>query len=212
MINMKNQTETAKLPDGEEAVPNEPSVASLMAMLIEIQRGNQEVSREQLKQTKNRNNAQPPLISVYNPQGEKDFPMPKLEREVLMPWSERPGIHTLTWEEVELMNMIRPGEYVVELLDGTPVQVCVLGTKNTITGKLERIAFMGERDPESNQYSTLFSKERRNAFPAIPAFLKQILDQQPEADYSGVLTMKERARRVALPVDHKDRLPVSVGE
>lgn len=201
-----------KLPANEEAVPNDPTTSTLLAMMIEMQRGNQEVQREQLKQTRNKNNARAPEVSVYNPQGQKDYPMPELACEVLMPWPLRPTQHGLTYEEVELMNRIKPGEYVLELLDGTMVQACILGTKNTITGKIERLAFMGQRDDESGHYSTLYSKERRNAFPSMVATLKQILGQMPGVDYSDVLSMKERAARVKLPAADPKHLPVSVGE
>lgn len=179
---------------------------------LEAQKTSQEVQRAQLKQTRKRSNEQGPDASVYNPRGQKDYPMPDLACEVLMPWPLRPGfMHGLTREEVLLMNMVRPGEYVLELLDGTPVQCCVLGTKNSITGKIERLAFMGQRDAESNTYSTLFSKERRTSFPSMVNTLKQILDQQG-VDYSDVMSMKEELARIKLPETDPKHLPISVGE
>ncbi len=203
-----------KLPAGEEAVPNEPTVAQLMAMLIEMRKGDQDIQNRSLKQTASKNNARAPEISVYNPQGQKDYPMPVLQCEVLMPWPLRASDMNggLTYEEVELMNKIKPGEYVLELLDGTAVQCCVLGTKNTITGKIERLAFMGQFDAEARNYSTLFSKERRNIMPSMVSTLKQVIDQMPDASYEDVLSMKERTRRTHLPADDPKHLPVSVGE
>ncbi len=202
------------LPKGEEAVPNTPDVATLMAKLIEIQAAAQTVQTEQLRQTRQKNNARAPEISVFNPQGQKDYPMPVLQCEVLMPWPLRASDMNggLTYEEVELMNKIKPGEYVLELLDGTAVQCCVLGTKNSISGKIERLAFMGQFDAEARNYSTLFSKERRNIMPSMVNTLKQIIDQMPDANYDDVMSMKERTRRTHLPASDPKHLPVSVGE
>lgn len=210
---MTEKTKVPALPAGEEAVPNTPDVAALMAKLIEIQAAGHVIQREQLKQTRKPSNARPPEISVYNPRGQKDYPMPSLKCEVLMPWPLRQGDGNggLTREEVELMNLIEPGEYIVSLLDGTEATCNVLGTRNINTRKVERLAFMGARDDQSGHYSTLYSKERRNAFPSMVATLKEILAQQG-VDTSTVMTMKEEMRRIALPVDDPKHLAVSQGD
>lgn len=208
------------LPANEVAEPNEPTTRELLAMLIAMRQGDHDIAREQLKQTRKPSLQRPHEISEFNPRGQKDFPMPDLKCEVLMPWPLRKGfLHGLTREEVELMNLIEPGEYVISLLDGTQVQCCVLGTRNTISRKVERLAFMGTRDEESGHYSTLYSKDRRNAFPSMVATLREILDQkdiergnEAGVSYAHIMTMKEEHRRIALPTGHKDHLAVSVGE
>lgn len=227
MSNEKIIKKPADLPDDEIAEPkNDPTTRELLAMLIQMRQTDHEherkqldLQREQLKQTRKKSNDVGPDRSVFNPRGQKDYPMPDLKCEVLMPWPLRKGfMHGLTREEVELMNLIEPGEYVISLLDGTDVQCCVLGTRNTLTRKVERLAFMGTRDEESGHYSTLYSKERRNAFPSMVATLREILDQKGTS-YAHIMTMKEENRRIALPpfladgkTPNPDHLSVSQGE
>ncbi len=201
-----------KLPDNEMAIPNTPAVERLLAMMVEANIAANKVQNEQLRQTRKKSNDFSPEISEYNPRGQKDFPMPDLKCEVLMPWPLRKGFqHGLTREEVELMNLIEPGEYVISLLDGTEVTCSVLGTKNTVTRKIERLAFMGAYDVEANLYATLYTKERRTSFPSMVFTLREILEQKG-IDHAKVMTMKEEKRRIALPVEHELHLAVSVGE
>ena len=198
----------------EQTVPEaaEPTMKELMAMLLESRKVDQDLNRQSLKQSKPPSNKRAPEISVFNPQGQKDYPMPDLAFDVLAPWPMMKGrYHPLTIEEVRLMNMVKPGDVIIELTDDTTVHCSIIATKNMTSGKIERIAFMGARDPDTNGYSTLFSKERRHLMPSMLKFLKQVLDQQG-ADYSGVPTIAQIAQRIALPVDHPEHLPVSVGE
>lgn len=201
--------------DAEQTVPAdaEPTMAQLLALILDTRKGDQQIQREQLKQTRQKNNLQPPNISAFNPRGEKDYPMPHLAFDVLAPWPMQKGkYHPLTVEEVTLMNRVQaPSEVVIDLRDDTTVRCSIIATKNSATGKIERIAFMGARDSESNQYVTLYSKERRHEMPTMVPFLHQVLDQQG-IDYSDVLTMKELHQRIALPSDHPQYLPVSIGE
>lgn len=190
----------------------EPTMKDLMAMFLQTRLADQEISRAQLKQTKPPSNKQAPGISEFNPQGEKDYPMPALAFDVLAPWPMQKGrFHPLTVEEVTLMNRVTPGEVLLELTDDTTVPCSIIATKNATTGKIERLALMGARDPDSNSYGTLFSKERRHLIPSMVKVLHQILDQQGTS-YDDVLTMAQIKRRIALPADDPQRLLVSVGE
>lgn len=200
--------------DSEQAVPAdaEPTLRDLFAVFLETRKDDQHIAREQLKQTKPRSLARGPELSVFNPQGQKDFPMPPLAFDVLAPWPMSKGqYHPLTVEEVQLMNQVRPGDVTFELTDETTVRCSIIATKNSTSGKIERIAFMGARDSDSNTYSTLFSKERRHLMPTMVKMLHQVLDQQG-TDYSDVLTMKQIHTRIALPSDDPQHLAVSVGE
>lgn len=208
------KTGKPELPDGEVAEPNEPTTRELLAMLIDMRRGDQKIATESLRQTRQKSNTRSPEISACNPRGEKDYPTQPLAFEVLMPWQVPKGSSAnngLDREEIELMNRIKTGDYWLNLLDGGRSQCCIIGTKNQNSGKLERIALMGARDEDSRQYATLYNKERRGSMPTIKDTLHQILRQQ-KCDYSDIMTMEEEMERIALPADDPRYLPVSVGE
>lgn len=175
------------------------------------QRESNRLAAEQAKQTR-QPNKRGPEISVFNPQGNKDYPMPELAFDVLAPWPMSKGkFHPLTVEEVKLMNRVKPGEVKLSLLDDTTVPCSIIARKNGTTGQIEMIAFMGARDSDNNGYVTLFSKERRHQIPTMVKLLHQVLDQQG-TDYSDILTMAQIHKRIALPENHPEHLPVSVGE
>ena len=181
--------------------PDEPTLAQAMAMFAEILKQNQQiqagallVQQEQLKQTKRKSNARPPGISVFNPRGEKDYPMPDLKCVMHMPWPLRPTLHGCTREEVELLNRLDLGEYLIDLLDGTTVAANVIGTKNQATGIVESLALMGAKD-DAGGYGTLFTSERKMVMPAMAAYLRQMLEQKG-IDTSDILSMKDETRFV----------------
>lgn len=147
-----------------------------------------DVQAKQLLQTAKRSNASIPGISVFNPRGEKDFPMPRLKCAVYIPWKETPELHKFDREEVELINLLQPGEYQVELTDGSTVTARILGEINTITGHLESLRVEGA-DPGSG----LFTSERKQSFPPLKALLRQMIG--PPAAH--VLTMKQEVALIA---------------
>ena len=114
-------------------------------------------------------------------------------------------------EKLESFHRVQIGDCVLELMDGSAAQCCIIGTRNATSNKIERIAFMGPRDPDTNHYTTLFSKERKQVMPSLVAILHQVLDQQG-TDYADIMTMKEETRRIALPENDPKHLAVSVGE
>ena len=166
------------------------------------------VQQAQLDQTKKRSLLQGPKISVFNPRGEKDFPMPRLKCEVHCPWSNTPEVHGFDREEVELVNLLEPGEYQIELTDGATVTAFIVGDTNTVTGHIERLTFCGAYDPAQRMYAALFTKERKQAFPAFRIMLRQMLGDKADA----VVTMGEERRRIALPAEDPKHLAVSVAE
>lgn len=214
----KDKTAEVEQTDGE------PTLAQAMAMFAEILKQNQaiqagalDVQKAQLKQTARKSNARPHGISRFNPRGEKDYPMPELKCVVHMPWPLRPGLHGCTREEVELLNRIEPGEYKIDLLDGTSdLPITVIGAKNAATGDVDSLAFMGARD-ESGQYATLFTNERKQVMPPMAVFLRQMLEQKG-IDTSDILPMKDEYKFVADTLAGKIHegdphyMPVSVGE
>lgn len=134
-----------------------------------------------------------PQISVLNPQGDKDYPRPKLRfRKAFVPWESRED--DFTYEECELLNLMEPGEYRIERNDGTTVTIDVKVVKNDITGKEEEIWFLSP---------FAYSAENRLLMPGFSKQMRQMLGEKAK----GILTMAERNQGVA-----EGRLPVSIGE
>lgn len=182
---------------------------------LRIQEGQLKVQQDQLKQTESKSKAAPHLISAFNPQGQKDYPIPQLKCEVHMPWSQTPALHGFDYEEVELINQIQPGEYTIDLLDDTPQKVHVVGTKNETTGKLELLRFTGGWDADAKSYAPLFMHSNKHLFPGIKNLCRQILRgekgvAEAHAAAPEILTMKERVRRTTLAPEDPKHLPLSV--
>lgn len=192
---MAKETQTTELPA-------EPTMAQVLAFMAKIQADAQVVQREQLKQTKEKSNKASPKISVFNPQGEKDYPMPRLKCDVFVPWRNTPEMHGFDWEEVELFNLLEPGEYPVELNDGAVITVNVVGVRNSLNGKIEKMSLFGMRD-EEGRYSGLFTNENKQQFPSLKMMLRQMIGESA----SSVLSMQKRRALVA-----DGKLPISVGE
>lgn len=174
---------------------------------LKVQEAATGIQAAQLKQTAPKSNAAGPKISVFNLRGEKDFPMPQLKCEVIAPFPSTPTLHAYTREEVELLNLLEPGVYQVELTDQSVVALNVVGTKNSQSGALERMEFVGMYDEATRGYAAFYTSERKQIIPPLATMLRQMLG----GDASDVLTMKEEAARIKLPVDHKDHLAISVG-
>lgn len=194
--------------------PTEPTMAQVMARMADIQEQQLKVAREgigvqqqQARQTKRKSNDFGPLISPFNPRGEKDFPMPLLKCEVWYQFKMTPELHSLDREELELMNLIEPGQFTIEMNDGGTQQVCITGKANEFTGGWDSLMFRGPKDEDGN-YTGLFTQEKRNRFQSTKNILRQILGDKAK----DVMTMTEEKRRIKLPKDHPDYLPISQGE
>lgn len=227
----------AKATDIIEAPSTEERLAAALEALAKLQLGSQDVQRAQLKQTAPKSNTQHPKVSVYNPRGDKDFPMPDLKCEINAPFPLRPGQHGLDREEVELFNLTMPGAYHLELNDGTTHEVLITGRVNKATGHVDSMRWSGPLDEDTGHPTPLFTTETRQRFPALRVMLRQILgdrdafnDDDAAEQYgrddslaSKVMPMKIEVRKVrqylkATTPDEKaaavaaGALSVSVGE
>jgi hypothetical protein len=200
-----------------EEPEREPTMTEVLLKFAEIQQDNQRLQREtleqqkslalgaqhvqeeQLKQTKAKSLASPPLISAFNPRGEKDFPMPFLKCEVYAPWKMWDDQHSLDREEVELFNLLDPGEYHIEMVDGSQQLVCVVGVRNSDTGRLERLSLLGPKD-EQGRYAGLFTQEKRQSFPALRQLLRQMIGEEAAAVVVPIATERARVARGELAV------------
>jgi hypothetical protein len=122
--------------------------------------------------------------SVFNPRGEKDHQMPRLKCDIYAPWKIDRQHHGCTREEVELFNLLEPGEYPFELNDGAAAKMQVIAHKNDATGAIEELHLLPT--PPWNQ-------EHKQRFPAMTVMLRDILGEPAEA----IVTMKREKAQIA---------------
>ena len=222
-----------KEKDVKPAETGEPEItlAQVLDRLAAIQEGNQRVQREQLKQTASKSKARAPNISPYNPRGEKDYPMPELKCTIHMPFRQRPADHGLDREEVELFNLLQPGNYRVTLNDESTLTIAVVGRINRATGKIEEMYISGPLDPDSGQHTPLFTKETKQLFPGLRTMLREMLGEAADdvlpikveqQQVNAFLKLDEQGRELALldpavtikhaTAAHRGPLAVSIGE
>ncbi len=142
-----------------------------------------DVQAKAMKKAMRPSNDAVPNISAFNPRGEKDYPMPALKCEILAPYSIHPAYHGLDREEVELFNLLEPGEYDIDLVDGTRGRIFVKGTYNEITQTLEKMAF---------DTSPRWTSENKSLFPSTRVMLREMLGEAA----SAVRTMGEERKLI----------------
>ena len=154
------------------------------AMVEELRLSRQEQPKAQAEafaKIQNPSNVVATGISVFNPRGDKDHPLPRLKCEIHAPWKIHPEYHGLDREEVELFNLLQPGEYRVELNDQSTAKVDVVAVKNETTGKLEKL-----------RIKTNWTEEHKGKYPAMRMMLRQMIG----APANAVQTMKQEVAAI----------------
>lgn len=194
-------------PDETPMTPTPPDLAAIISALTtalnRIAEGQEDakvVATEALEKARKQvqpDNKTAPGISVFNPQGDKDYARPSLKCKMFLPWQAEEV--SLTWEEIELLNLLEPGEFAIRRNDGTKVRVTVQMTK-TIDGKPDRLMLNAE---------TGFDNLNHKLMPPLTDLLRQILklgsSRQAKAA-EKILTMEARETLV-----REGQLPISVG-
>jgi len=112
--------------------------AAVSAAIAATQAGNAEANAQAMKRALKPENDPAPLISVYNPAGDRDSPRPRLK----CAFTVFDGIPidgtTDTVEELELMNALEAGDYWVMKSDNMPMKFQVREMRNEL-GVLQRI-------------------------------------------------------------------------
>lgn len=162
----------ADMPD-----PKGLSIADLIAAL-KAATGNDDESMQKRAQYEaeawtrlnKRENDPAPMISAFNPLGDRDHPRPALKCK--MDWVGYPCERdSLSVEEIELLNAMEPGEYTFHRTDGTAERLTVTPLTSP-TGKLERLSF----------YFPCRGDNRHN-LPGLAPLLREVLKKTPrEAD------------------------------
>lgn len=138
-----------------------------------------------------------PGISVFNPQGDTQFPRPKLKCRMFLPWQAEEA--SLTFEEIELLNLLESGEFTLRRNDDSKITVTVRTIVNESTGKPDRLLVNSE---------TAYNNDNHWMMPPLAKMLREVLRQRPSTRSAAdqVLTMDERVEAV-----ERGELPVSVG-
>ncbi len=137
-------------------------------------------------------NQSPPRISDLNPRGDKDYPRPDpIYDKLFLPWQAEK--EDLTREELELINLIQPGEYSVRRHDGTEVKIDAKVVTNDVSGKPEQFWLISPM---------AFSSENRLLMPSLVETLRQMAGDAAK----DVMPMDEERRLVA-----SGELGVSIG-
>lgn len=124
-----------------------------------------------------------PDISAFNLRGEKDFKRPTLRCEYFLPWPINPGsAEELTREEVELLNLVRPGEHMVLRADRTKIKIHVHQINKLDSDEPSRVVF---------NHDTAFNNDYHRLMPYD--WIRQIVESNPKtrAAAKAVLTMDE---------------------
>lgn len=181
---------------------NTDLVAALVDALRNIATGQQDArvaaqqALEMSAKMQQPDNRTAPGRSVYNPQGDAQYPRPRLKCKMFIPWPADP--ESLTFEEIELLNLLEPGEYFVRRNDGTRITVTIRASHN-LNGSMDRLLLNAE---------TAFNNDNHWLMPPLATLLREVLKQVPAArDKAGnVLTMDDREYLVS-----RGELPISVG-
>lgn len=90
--------------------------------------------------TQKKENTSAPMVSIYNPRGERDHPGPKLRAKTLQNGIELRE-DTLLVEEVEALNALPPGEFRVAKANGVKIPFTVKVVRGYDETKVERVEF-----------------------------------------------------------------------
>lgn len=155
-----------------------PDMAALIAALTKAQIDGPKAQAEAFAKIQNPSNVVSTGRSAFNPRGNKldDYQMPELKCEIHAPHPLHPAYHGLDREEVELFNLLEPGEYRITLTDDSMAKMTVKAIRNDVTGRIEKMRI------ESG-----WTDEHKGKYPGARVWLREILG----AKANGVMTMKQ---------------------
>ena len=83
-------------------------------------------------------NAQAPMVSVFNPKGDRDNPKPALRAKTTQNGIEL-GTDSLTWEEIVALNCLPAGEFRVTKANGDRIPFTIRHVKGFNENTIERV-------------------------------------------------------------------------
>ncbi len=172
--------------------------SNTLERLVQGQSAGSQAAAQALKRAQQPDNTHAPAISVYNPQGDLEHPKPMLKCPMLLPWEA--DRDSLTFEEIELLNLLEPGEFTIRRIDGTKLSLTInASVQPNDRTKYNRLVI---------NHETGFNNDNFRLMGPMSDWLRQILKQRPHTHTAAqkVLTMEEREDLV-----RGGQLPVSKG-
>lgn len=154
---------------GQEPAASAPAVALTFEQLKELLAMNAvnpaqiakiaaEAATEGARAVKMPENKQPPGVSAFNPDGERDHPRPKVKCYVYFgsaPIGSPKDNRTVTREEIDALNTLTPGHFRITKMDQSQVVVELRGQVNS-NRVLERLwIVLPDGDEQKNLYPPL---------------------------------------------------------
>lgn len=172
-----------KLANRERAAsPIEGQLLAKLAQVIDKLSSGQIQSTEAILKGKDPSNFFSTEISAFNPRGDREYPRPMLKCKMHLPWeAER---ECLTREEIELLNLLEPGDFLVKRNDDSMIKVTVRARSNANTHKPE-VLLMNSETGFNNDYAWLM--------PPLRVMLRQMLKQRADTRDAAqsIMTMEE---------------------
>lgn len=169
-------------------------LAAALERVADAQRDGSALIASETRRAHRPSNEVVPQVSVFNRRGTllPDYQKPLLKCIMFIPWVVE--WESITREEVELLNLLEPGEYVVKRVDGTKI-------KETV-----RVEYgMDEMTPSKLliNHETAFNNDNFKLSVAMTERLRQMLKQHsPEI----------RAKAAAILSDEEEEAMIEAGE
>ncbi len=138
-------------------------------------------------------NDQAPMVSTLNPLGDRDNPRPGFKCEMwagvigdkdgrVIPFAKYEPHECSVYEQIAL-NVLSPGEKMIEMKDGSDMLVKIVGVHNQATQALEKLVI------GVPQKHVMRKSDTKNAVPGIVSIAKQVTghDFSPKALDLGTL-------------------------
>lgn len=154
----------------EGPAPNQDKMAEALQMLAEATKVGSELQARETRRAHRPSNEVVPMISVFNRRGETldGYKKPALKCVMMIPWLAE--WESQTREEVELLNLLEPGIYQMELNDGESVAATVK-IDFKVDGKPSRLLMTHE---------TAFNNDNFKKMLPMRTILRNLLSQHRE--------------------------------
>jgi len=143
-------------------------LVAVMERVASGQQASSTATAEAIRRSQDPSNPFAPNVSVFNPRGERDHPRPALKCRMFLPWEAE--VESLTREEIELLNLLEPGEYFIKRNDESRILITIAATTNPNNGRFDKLLMNSE---------TGFNNDYHWLIPPLRNMLRQILAQRP---------------------------------
>lgn len=155
-----------------DASPRNDDLMERLTLALDRVAANQLEGSKLVARAQRPSNEVVPMRSVFNPRGEtlEGYTKPKLKCAiVLLPWQAEN--ESMTREEIELVNLLQPGHYVVKRIDSSKIKMSIQAEYDVDGIKMTKLLL---------NHETAFNNDNFRLMPALPDYLRQILKQHAD--------------------------------